>query len=406
MTSITEKYKHFWLLIALLCCVSFTMVLQNNVPTARLKNKKQIFVAGNEIQLQFEIEGSKNTQLYIHSSFGTTVLTSENGNFALPRYITTTTGKIDYVLLAKETVLTKGKLWIRPNTSSPVVLETYVGPPSIIAGGEDYTMQVVVATDVYDNPMPEDTKVISKHQFLSTEHEEDLLTKDLMAWKNIFSYPESGRILISSEVKETSSKEFAIDVFPSLAQDFGIRVDRRHEYADGNQITKFITSNLKDAYGNVVSDGTIVQFVVKDTTGKILQTQGNTINGQAVGKMLHPDYPTVWNVEAFIPGIAKSDSLEVTYNPIIENFETQLNQDNREIIIGPLLSFMNQLIPDGALVTLTVFKEGEFLEKKVKTSSKGSVRFLLREEFYPSGKYTVEISALGIKKRIKDLQLQ
>jgi len=374
--------------------------------TAILLTKQAEFEAGSEIILDFEIIPPSPAHLILHSSFGTTEITSETGTFLFPDFVANKKGIIDYQLSLNTKELVSGQLKIKTNSRSPIDIASYVGPSSITAGEKDYTMQVLIPTDVYDNPLPDSTAIRIVHQFLDSEKEKNIVSKNMIGWSRIYSYQKSGRMLLSSKVGNQSSKEFSVEVFPDIPLDFEINGIRKHKYADGNQVTKLITSVLKDRYGNVVSDGTYVQFVIKDSSGFILQTQASTINGVATGKILHPDHSAVWQVQGYVPAIAKSNVITLDYRSIMDDIPISFSQDNRTIQIGPLLSFMEQLIPDGALVTLKLFRDKSLIEKIVKNSSEGIVTFDLAEDFYPKSGYDIEIEALGIKKIYKNIKLQ
>ncbi|GGX24277.1 hypothetical protein [Aquimarina muelleri] len=370
---------------------------------------KKIVEAGNPIVLDFKVNKEIATELLLHTSYGSTTIQPDiagETRFTIPRFIANKKGTVSYTLFYEKGNLYQGELQIRSNTKTKVCLESYIGPPSIIAGGIDYAMQVVVPTDSYDNPLPDSTNVTIGHQFLDIEKKKELRSKDMIAWQNIFSYNSSGRILLFSKVKETISKEFSIDVFPSLPENFQIQSKRKHSYADGNQITQFITSIIKDKHGNIISDGSLVKFVIKNTKGLLLHTQANTVNGQAIAKMLHPDHEDAWQVKAYIHGMAESNSIRIEYSKVLEDFDTQFKKGNRYVTVGPLVSFMGQLIPDGAMVILKIFKENKKIDTKVETSSNGIARFFLQEGFYASGKYDVTIKALGVEKQYNNIELE
>jgi hypothetical protein len=408
------RKKHIILLLlgSLICVISiaFTTVLQKtDEVSVVLLTKEKVFEAENPIVLDFKLNISAKTQLFVHSSFGSNVIGSDVGNtahFIIPEFIANKKGVLSYILFGESVSLYEGKIHIIPNTKTKVCIETYIGPPSIIAGGWDYTMQVVIPTDAYDNPLPDSTDILIKHQFLDIEKERILKSKDMMGWANIFSYAQSGRMALFSKVEKTVSKETSIEVFPWLPKDFKISSNRKHSYADGNQVTEFITSVLKDEYGNVVSDGSLVEFIIKDTKGVLLHTQGSTINGRAIAKILHPDHKETWQVSAYVQGMAASDTITLDYTPVIDDFEVEFNQSNRKIKVGPLVSFMGQLIPDGAIVKIDIFKGNKKIDTKVTTSSEGIVRFLLPEGFYVSGNYDIQIKALGIQKEFKNIILK
>ncbi|WP_024771952.1 hypothetical protein [Aquimarina macrocephali] len=408
------RKKHIILLLleSLICTISiaFTTVLEKtDEVSAVLLTKERVFEAGNTIVLDFKLNTPVRTQLFIHSSFGSNVIDSDEQNtahFVVPEFMAKKKGLVSYTLLGGSGSLYEGEIRIIPNTKTKVHLESYIGPPSIIAGGEDYTMQIIVPTDSYDNPLPDSTAVLIRHQFLDIEKESILQSKDMIGWINIFSYEQSGRILLFSKVGGTVSKEFSVEVYPSLPENFEIKSNRKHAYADGNQITEFITSIIKDEYGNIVSDGSLVKFVIRDAKGLLLHTQGSTVNGQAVGKILHPDHKDTWQIKAYVPGMAESNTLTIAYTQVLNDFEVKFNDDNREITIGPLISFMEQLIPDGTIVKIDIFKDNQKIETRIKTSSQGIVRFLLQDGFYVSGNYDIQIKALGIQKEFKNIALK
>ena len=405
------KFKRIHIVLGSLILICFSIsfnavFVDSSQVSAVLKSKKKIYNAGEEIQLIFELNAPVSTQLFLHSSFGNTLLVSENGQFTLPKFLSNNKGIIHYTLLQNSEELLSGIIKVLANTSTKVLLESYIGPPSIIAGGNDYTMPVIIPTDIYDNPLPDSTVVSLNHQFLSNEKEEIVYTKDIIGWKNIFSYDQSGRLLLSTKVKETSSKEFSIVVFPALPEDFQITAERKHAYADGNQITEFITSMLKDEYGNIISNGTLVTFQIKNKKGVLLKTQASTIRGIATAKILHPDHEDSWEIKAFVSGIAESNTIQIEYESVLHDFKVQFSENNREIMVGPLVSFMEQLIPDGATVILRISQEGDLIDTKMKTSSNGVVRFKVSEGFYPNGNYDVTIKALGVEKQYKNISIQ
>lgn len=403
------KKKHIilWLFAIILCCVSFGKVWKNsNSVVVSLLTTQKEFVAGEDITLRFDIKPSVEIGLLLNSSYGQTMVTSEDQEFKIPDFITEKKGNVHYTLFSGSQTLFEGDLYIEANPKTKIQLESYIGPPSIIAGGKDYTMHVVVPTDIYDNPLPDSTQVSLRHQFLASEKEKEVFSSDMIGWSNIYSYNLDGRLLISSQVGGTSSKEFSVDVFPDLPLDFEIKSNSKHVYADGNQIIEFETSILQDEYGNTSSDGTLVQFLIKNSTGTLLQTQGNTFRGKAIGKILHPDREESWKVTAYVPGIAKSNTLEINFKPVLQDFKIQYSSDKREITIGPLLSFMDQLIPDGARVTLHIKQNNGLEETLIKTTSDGKVKFILKPEFYPPNTYEIKITTLGVTKTLKAVYLK
>ena len=314
-------------------------------------------------------------------------------------------GEVHWKLYDAQKLIDKGRFDIIANEHTKTYMESYLGPPSIIAGGEDYTMMVTAPTDSLDNPLATGTPVLIKHQFLEMIRIDALETKDMIAWKNIFSYDKSGRILVTNECKNENSKEFMAVVFPDNAVDFTINLKREHRFADGNQVTILQTSVIRDQYDNIVTDGTYVLFFVENSQGEILKTPGLTIKGVATAEILHPDYEENWKIRAYVIGLAKSDEIEVYYEPLHMDYDVMITDQGRWVVVGPLKSFMKQIIPDGAMVKIYLYQNEDLIDYKVDTSLNGKVKFEFLEDFYPDGDYTFRIEALGITKEIDCVKL-
>jgi hypothetical protein len=306
------------------------------------------------------------------------------------------------VLTKKETI--SGTIKIL-SIKKPVAIESYLGPPSMDAGNLDFTMLVVIPKDSLDNPIRNNSKVIVKHQFLKSEKKETIFTNKLIGYKNIYAPLKSGRIIISSESFGLNSKEFDVNVMPSIATNFKIFMNRNHEYADGNQITTLYTSVIKDQNNNIVTDGSFVEFFITNKYENILKTYGTTINGIAKAKIIHPDYEETWKIKGFLIGIAESNVLEVSYKRALEDYEVTFSKDNRTIKVGLLKSFMNQLIPDGLSVKLSIFKNKVLVNELYKESIKGYANFYLDPNIFKNNYYKIIIETAKIKKEFKKVKL-
>jgi hypothetical protein len=192
---------------------------------------------------------------------------------------------------------------------------------------------------------------------------------------------------------------------PAISLNFEISSKRNHEYADGNQITTFSTSIIKDKNNNIVSDGTFVDFFITNKKGNILKTSGSTLNGIAYAKMIHPEWEDNWKVKGYIIGISESNNLEITYKKVIEKFDVVFSDNNRILTIGPLKSFMNQMIPDGFQVKLSLYKKGELLNNIFEKSKDGYVVYNLNPNIYKNGNYVLKITTAGITKTFQNKKL-
>ncbi len=400
-----KKARNILFLLCALLLLAFgsTLISEKKV-SFELVSKSKSFIAGKPIEFEFYCKSEKEKpQLFIIHSYGKTLLdpTFEKGNyiFKLPENYSKKTGDVSWFLINSNETKNSGTFEILANDATKTVIENYLGPRTILAGGKEFTMMVTVPTDSLDNPKKENTEVLLKHQFLQNVTNLNIKTKNFIAWYDIFSPIKSGKMLISSECDKIETKEIETEIYPNLATNFTINYSRNHEFADGNQITHFTTSVIKDQFGNTVSDGTLVSFIIKTKNNLILKTFGTTINGIASAQNLHPDHQEVYSVKGFITGMAESNSLVINYKPILSTFNYAFSNNNRTITVGPIKSFMNQLVPDGIKVILKIFNQNTLIATLQEDTSKGLATFLLQKDFYNAKNYHFEITTLGITKK-------
>ena len=400
--------KLFFLIILQLIVVSFLAQETTTKQTAiSLISTKTDFIVGDKVSLEFHVKNDTILQLYCSNSYGTTVLDAtvlkEKVSFKIPTFLSNKRGILSWRIINTSEDIS-GNILIH-SQQQPTTIETYLGPPSIDAGGSDYTMLVVIPTDSLDNPIRNNSKVDVKYQFLKSEKKQPILTDKLIGYKNIFSPKKSGRMIISSESFGLNSKEFDVNIMPAIATNFKIYVNRNHEYADGNQITTFYTSTIKDKNKNIISDGSYIEFYITNKNGNILKTTGTTLNGVAHAKIIHPDFEDSWSIKAYFIGIAESNVLKIKYKKVIEDYNIVFLDNNRTIKVGPLKSFMNQIIPDGLSIKLSIYKEGKKINEIYKESKNGFAVFYLDPNIFENDVYKIIIETAGIKKEFKSFKL-
>ena len=360
--------------------------------------------AGDPIKLTFSTAPTKNLTLFCQTAYGSTLVEAlpdtKNTVFLLPEYLSRRAGKLTWKLIGEQDNLLQGELTILPKSESTTHIEGYAGPRMLQAGGTDYFMFTVVPIDILDNPLPDQTSVTMSNQFQEKVVIDTLQTKHLIAWKNTYSPKRSGRILTTAECNRSTFKELTIDIYPAYPENFILQASRNHEYADGNQITTFRTSAIKDPFGNIIADGTLVVFTVTNNDNSLLTGYGYTVNGMATTSMLHPDKKDEWKVKAYVEGIAESNELSVTYKDAVKEFQSYFYTESRTLEVGPIISFMGQLIPDGYEILIETRKQGLLIERSFISTYQGKASFKFAQTTYPKGMYTVYIEAGGIKKNM------
>jgi hypothetical protein len=403
--------KAIYILISLLVLLLLafgTAMVSNGKTVFALETKTKTFTAGNPIEFKFYSKSeTEKPQLFIVHSYGKTLLESAfkkgNYSFKIPENYVEKTGIVSWFLINGNEKVVNGTFEIIPNDKTETIIENYLGPRSILAGGKEFSMMVTVPTDGFDNPKAENTSVKLKHQFLQNILITNLKTKNFIAWYDIYSPMKSGKLLVSTQCDTIVTKEIESEIYPNIATNFTIYSTRNHDFADGNQITNFTTSIIKDEFENMVSDGTMVSFSIKTKNNLILKTFGTTINGIATAKILHPDHQDIYTVKGFITGIAESNSLVIAYRPIISTFDYRFSDQNRTLIVGPLKSFMNQLVPDGIKVIVKVYHNDKLITTLQEDSSKGLAKFTFPKDFYTEKMYRFNITTLGITQKTKTL---
>ncbi|MBQ4914675.1 hypothetical protein J8L85_09535 [Maribacter sp. MMG018] len=371
---------------------------------------KKLNVAGDPIQLKFKDATNELAALIIENSLGTTVLkaTKEENMFIfdVPKHITQKAGLCHWTLTENAQIKAKGSFNILPNPNNGTYIESYLGPRSITAVTSDFSMHVIAPTDAYDNPLSDGTKITSTYQFKDNISSNSITMKDLMGWKNIYAPQQAGRILVTATCNESNSKELTSIVYPGNAVDFTITYARNHDYADGNQTITFSSDIIKDVYGNVVSDGTLVNFVANNHKNIRLTANGTTLNGIAKARFIHPYEATEWKVKAYVTGAAQSKPISVSFIAAIKDYQITLTNDQRSISVENIQSFMDQIVPDGVPISMKLNdRQGEFVALLKETSRLGKAKFELSTEFYDAGEYSIETVVAGIVKK-QDITLK
>ncbi len=396
---------YIWLMCfgAISCSKSVDAPSEKTAAPIEIITTQKEFVAGEPIQLQFE-GAADNQLLLIQNAWGTIGLPPDTANtqltFSLPAHISQKSGLNHWSLIQEKTKIGKGDFTILPSKELSDAMESYIGPTSIFADNQDQAMMVSLPQDTFGNPLPNGTTIELTEKFKANQESYSVNVQDMIGFDFIGGHTKVGDIFITSTLDNQVSKEFTVSVVPTKAADFTITPERQHSFADGNQIVSFKTSVINDRNGNKIADGTLVNFVIQDASGNSYQTYGQTLNGLAVGKMLHPEAPTQWNVKAHISGLSQSNSLELGFEAAVKDYTVHISENGRTISVGPILSYMKQWIPDGMGIHLEIKSpDGKSLLTLETTSRKGMGKFELPENMN-AYENTVKINVAGIKKRI------
>jgi len=94
--------------------------------------------------------------------------------------------------------------------------------------------------------------------------------------------------------------------------DFKLDLNRIHSYADGKGLSTLTTAVIRDQFGSIIKNGTIVSFLLKRGFNT-LKIYKETINGIAQIQCLHPEKAQKLEILASIKGFAKSNIINIVY---------------------------------------------------------------------------------------------
>ncbi|WP_394972383.1 hypothetical protein [uncultured Croceitalea sp.] len=367
-----------------------------------ITNKKS-YTAGEAIILEFSPSSSKSCYLKLNYAWGSTIIKptkGENLKFKIPENITRKSGVINWIFFNDIHTYIKGEFTVLPSSKQAQIMETYLGPTSIFADGKDQSMLVSLPQDIYGNPLMDTTIVKTIIQFNQEVDSKLIPVKNGIIYSFLDSRKVSGDLFVSVHHQNQISKEFTVVVLPTKAANFTISALQKHHYADGNQIISFKTSTIYDINDNLIADGTLVKFSIKTATGNILVANGQTINGQAIASLLHPEKSNTWQVQASINGVAKSNTLELNFSNAVLDFPVSIAKDKKSITVGPVESYMRQLIPDGMSIQLKIKSQnGNSLHIAKSNSRKGMITLELPNALV-NNTNIIEIEVGGVTKKI------
>lgn len=382
------RKRHFSLLLISLCFLSF---LQQ--PPAARSTKEYIpssSVAGQALQLHFS-GISEESRLLLQNSYGSTILkpqiTAGTYHFQVPEFMSRKMGILSWKLRNAYSERS-GNILIQAAENTRLI-ESYFGPRSLEAGTGDHAMLVALPTDDFDNIQVQ-VPLSSEEFFKDQSKESSLKQQNQLQWKLVTARKKTGKVYLAAKNESVQTGELVAEIYPARPVDFSVEILPPHPYADGNSVSRLRTSILKDAFGNKVSDGTAVTFIMREPTGAMLKTTGNSVDGYATAEILHPEIPGKYQIQAFVEEMAKSGVIDFEFRPALKDFSVQ-KLEKRQFQAGPLRSFLGQLVSDGVTVEVRDSRNQFILKAQTKD---GFATFELPPA-HASQSQTIKISVLG-----------
>ncbi|TDQ31082.1 hypothetical protein CLV82_1783 [Zeaxanthinibacter enoshimensis] len=374
---------------------------------AKLLTQELEFTAGDKVEQVFAVSPGIQPFLMVDGSLGISVLNSrligDQYFFLWSDHLSEKSGSFQWKLLAGGDVVLSGKVEITPATPNTGILETYLGPKRIFSGEEYKSMLVSIPTDKFDNPIApgQSTEVHMR----STDGISTIpsVQEDLIVWTPIPGSNQAQQLKLAAVLPGSRSREQTLEVSPSVPMPFPVLSDTSRGFADGKELLQIRTGMVRDRYGNILADGTLVRFQVENSSGFKLFTEGKLINGMASAAMLHPTSPGSWKIEAVVGGVLSSEPLMVSFEMAVTGYNLRQDQDiPGKLYVEQVSGVMGQMIQDGFPVSISL-KDPEFqllLEKNMELEDGGLTVDLGSEKLSP-GKYLLAVNIGGFKRTME-----
>ncbi len=268
-------------------------------------------------------------------------------------------------------------------------MDTYLGSKSVVADGKDWAMITAIPTDKYGNLIKEDTSVNFDLLTPTNEREHKVSnTKYGVAFQKIYAQTTSGKTFVGVSIDSVNSREKELLQVADFPSNFTIQAEKNSLYADARQNFKIKTSVLKDQNENIISEGTMVVFQVKDANNTTRSFNAYTINGVAAIHLQNPISLGHLNVVASVIGGGRSNNLSIAFQSAFQDIPIDFDNTTRKLSlrIGVLRGKLNQLLPNGITVAMSVDKQ-----KSVSTEVVDGYAIFDLSDF-PKGKHSLMIT--------------
>jgi len=368
---------------------------------AQIVGLQSSYTAGDQIVFYHPTVATPLTALVIHSHGSHLVVGKPEKSqtiFEIPLELSKKRGLLSISIRNEDQVLVKGETHILAAENDQNSIESYCGPKHLVAGINDHSMIIATVLDPYDNPFPDSTLVEFKSNMEGQISSKLQDMEFLVAYDRFYAPSKVGYGALTTAYHETSSKEFRLIFYANDPENFTITSAREHEFADGNQLIAITTSEIRDPFFNLIENGTLVEFRIITREGKRYQAHSETIGGKATIELPAPAYETHWNVQAFIPEYAKSNTLTLEFIQSLKQLPIQITSE--ELVVGPLTGYMDQFIKEGTPVAITLKKESNTYEF-VLNSEYGFVHLNYEKYLLPKGEFSALIQVANLSKSTK-----
>lgn len=349
---------------------------------------------GNEIKILIETENKAEDPIILLVDNGLTIrtiyATTNQSITLLPDWLKKS-GLYKLTAIHNNTIIATRKLRIKSaDISEP--LEVYTGPVTILVNGQEESMLTYIPADRYDNGITQATS-ISYTSTKDSNKNETGTVRNLISYNMHRSNTKAEKILLGVQAEKFASPEQSVEEIADWPVDIKISIVNHHSFADNRQYTRLKTDKLYDAYGNQIADGTLLTFYQLQD-GKLYGTYKSiVVDGVTNAYLRNPREAGQYQIQA-VAGTVTSNTLRLDYARLINEIPTNYDSLTKILQVGPLVSSLGQLVPEGTEVVLNN-KDEELIKETIH----GSVSFELSQIKFLSN--SIVINSGGLSKTIK-----
>jgi len=369
--------------------------------TSKFINEKNSFPAGISQTLDFDVSGLKDqelVQLLCSNKWGVRVLESEVSagvvNFKLDTSITKQGGYIQLQLKHKDLYENEYNIEITP-AQALGKMEAFNGPKSLFANDDDGSMLVVIPKDEYGNPLKDGAIVHFSQR--STQGQSKLVKRPvsgLVSYNVTNSKIKHGKVLLGAQISKAAIEEQELLIEASMPAKLIIKTEEWYPTADERQNIHLSTLPIYDQYMNLVPDGTLINFTVRNRGNIISVYNGFTVNGVANIYIQNPSEAMNWHLQASLYGSIFSNILHFQFEENNIDYRVAYNAKRNELIVGPVTAKDQKLFPDGTKIKASIKLNGVTHSYTAELFD-GYARFALSEAFYKTTSIDYNISING-----------
>lgn len=391
--------KHIAIIIIFLECISCSSEVKESSSYIPFETISLVDSLDANVEVELNLELDFECDFVIANSALISKKIETAGNMLkIPEGVLTHKGQYR-LLFFKDDIKVNEKLIFFEAGKAEGLVENYIGPKTIWPNGMQEAMLFSVVKDKFHNPVREGEEIalISKYPD-GTIRRKSPTIKNLHGSYLFSGEKRSNKIYTGSSKEKAAGQELETEVVPFWPQSFDLKLLSIYPYADHRQRFKIQTYPLYDQFGNIVVDGTKVDFIVENENGFVGQHQSFTIDGKASISIQNPKLPAEWKVHALIGNRVESRATNLKFDSNIKSFDVRVVDDGAQIKIGPVIAALNQMITDGTEV-ITSISNGNIQEQKVLETENGFA--FLDLSLLANGKYDITLKISDKSKTFK-----